>query len=598
MRKRIVGVLRRHPSGPNMLSTASSFSPPVGSHIDSSVRGYYIDFRLKPDVPVWPPEWLLTGGRQIYVALAQWGLGCYERYLWGEGPEWLGTAVAAADQMLADQERGGPLSGGWAHRFSLGHTYRLDPPWLSGMAQGEGASLLVRAWRETGRDEFADAALKALESMRVLSEHGGVRAELDGGFFCEEYPTTPPSYVLNGGIFGLWGCYDVAQALGDEDARALFDEGVATLAESLWRYDTGRWSRYDLFPHPVANIASSAYHRLHITQLRAMDQVASHPTFAQTASKWEGYAESRAANADAFVRKTTFRVLVPRNKLLAHRLPWSERRHSEDVLVLCYHAVSEDWPAALSVTPQRLEAQLRFLTERGYQGATFAEATGDSPPALKTVAITFDDAYRSVVELAAPILERYGFPATVFVPTAHVDTDEPMSWPGIDGWVGGPHEAELVPATWRQLRELADRGWEIGSHTRTHPRLTTLDDSTLETELGDSRREVEQALGRPCLTIAYPYGDEDERVERATAAAGYERAAALPYPRSHAAAALRWPRVGVYHDDDLTRFGRKVSPVVRRLRRHPAWAIVQARHRITHGSKVGGGRAEPLPRRT
>ena len=72
------------------------------------------------------------------------------------------------------------------------------------------------------------------------------------------------------------------------------------------------------------------------------------------------------------------------------------------MLVLTYHAVSEKWPAALSVIPDRLEWQLRTLLDRGYRGATFSEAVS-APPAPRTLAVTFDDAYRSVLRLAFPI---------------------------------------------------------------------------------------------------------------------------------------------------------------------------------------------------
>lgn len=235
-----------------------------------------------------------------------------------------------------------------------------------------------------------------------------------------------------------------------------------------------------------------------------------------------------------------------------------------DVLVLCYHAVSPDWSAPLSVTPDRLERQLALLQRRGYVGTTFAQAI-ESPPGKRTVAITFDDAYRSVLRLAAPLLDGLGWPASVYVPTDYAGTEAPMSWPGIDEWVGGPHERELTPMSWDELGELAERGWEIGSHTRSHPHLTQLDDEALGAELGESRAVCEQRLGRPCTSVAYPYGDVDERVVAATAGAGYSHGAALP-AGLHAVRPLEWPRVGVYYGDAGWRFRLKVSPLVRRLR--------------------------------
>ena len=97
-------------------------------------------------------------------------------------------------------------------------------------------------------------------------------------------------------------------------------------------------------------------------------------------------------------------------------------------LVLCYHAVSPDWPADLSVNPENFRSQLEHFVRRGYRGVTFAQvATGNN--ASKALAVTFDDGYRSVYDHAFPILEDLGLPGTVFVPAAHVGQSHPMSWP-------------------------------------------------------------------------------------------------------------------------------------------------------------------------
>ncbi len=236
-----------------------------------------------------------------------------------------------------------------------------------------------------------------------------------------------------------------------------------------------------------------------------------------------------------------------------------------DVLVLCYHAVSERWPAALSVRPAAFAAQLRALRRLGYVGATFSQAVLD-PPARRTVAITFDDAYRSELALGAPLLRELGWPATVFVPTDHAGSERPMSWPGIEQWLGGPHEPELVPLSWEELRSLAGEGWEIGSHSCSHPWLTQVADAGLRHELVDSRARVEEELQAPCRSIAYPYGDVDARVVAATAEAGYETGAALPSGWTEERA-LEFPRVGVWHGDALWRAALKAAPPIRRLRR-------------------------------
>lgn len=232
-----------------------------------------------------------------------------------------------------------------------------------------------------------------------------------------------------------------------------------------------------------------------------------------------------------------------------------------DVLVLCYHALSERWPAALSTTPGRFEEQLELLLRRGYEPVTFSQAV-TAPPARRTFAVTFDDAYRSVLDLGLPIMQRLGVPGTVFAPTDWVGRQEPMQWDGIDQWLGGEHEHELLCMDRAQLGVLEQNGWEIGSHTCSHPHLTTVDDGTLEREL----RASKEVLGEGCRSIAYPYGDVDARVIAATRAAGYDTAAALP-KRFGSSDPLDWPRVGVYHVDDLRRFKLKVSRLTRMVRR-------------------------------
>lgn len=251
-------------------------------------------------------------------------------------------------------------------------------------------------------------------------------------------------------------------------------------------------------------------------------------------------------------------------------------------IVLCYHALSRTWEADLSTTPERFERQLELLVSRGYRGVSFTETVNDAPNG-RTVAVTFDDAYRSVIELGLPILERLGLPATVFAPTDFIGSERPMKWLGIDQWLGGPHESELMPMSWGELQALAEAGWEIGSHTGSHPHLTQIDDDTLTDELTRSKAACEDHLGIPCTSLAYPYGDFDARVVKMTASAGYRTAATLP-SRQHEREPLRWPRVGVYYGDDDRRFRLKVSPGIARLRRSMLWDSLDSLRRLRDGS--------------
>ncbi|HWT92849.1 MAG TPA: polysaccharide deacetylase family protein [Solirubrobacteraceae bacterium] len=238
------------------------------------------------------------------------------------------------------------------------------------------------------------------------------------------------------------------------------------------------------------------------------------------------------------------------------------------LLVLCYHAISPDWPAALSTTQERFAEQLGLLAARGYRGVTFTEAVDRRDKVRRDrdrlVAVTFDDAFASVAELARPVLDDLGWPATLYVPTDFPGERRPLAWSGTDHWLQGPHAHELTPLGWDGLRGLRDAGWELGSHTCSHPRLTTLDDAELARELTESRAVCERELG-DCPSLAYPYGDVDGRVVAAAEAAGYRTAAALP-PQPHRGEPLRWPRVGVYRVDDARRFRLKANRALQLLR--------------------------------
>ena len=188
---------------------------------------------------------------------------------------------------------------------------------------------------------------------------------------------------------------------------------------------------------------------------------------------------------------------------------------------LAYHGVHDTDPASdpsrLVVSPAHLEEHVRLLQRRGYRFLTaeqLLDETGGGKPPAGTAVLTFDDGFADALSVSGPLLRRLGVSATFYV---------------CPGWWGGQHPlvegvaGELLDAD--GARRLQDElGMELGAHSMTHPDLRKLDDATLARELADSKAEVERATGRPCRTLAYPYGLYDERVERATGAAGYELA--------------------------------------------------------------------------
>jgi peptidoglycan/xylan/chitin deacetylase (PgdA/CDA1 family) len=223
-------------------------------------------------------------------------------------------------------------------------------------------------------------------------------------------------------------------------------------------------------------------------------------------------------------------------------------------LVLCYHAVSDGWEHALSVTPRAFERQLRSLLRRGYRPVA-ADGLRDGP--RRGLHVTFDDAYRSVLD-ALPTLRRLRLPATVFVATAFADGGgRPLDVPELAAEVER-HPEHLATMTWDELRALAAEGVEIGSHTVSHPHLTRLADADLDRELRDSRARVEAELGRPCRLLAYPFGEHDERVQSAARSAGYEAAFALADGAGRQNA-YALPRIDLYRRDSLLRATLKTS---------------------------------------
>jgi peptidoglycan/xylan/chitin deacetylase (PgdA/CDA1 family) len=161
---------------------------------------------------------------------------------------------------------------------------------------------------------------------------------------------------------------------------------------------------------------------------------------------------------------------------------------------------------------------------------------------VRRVHVTFDDAFRSIVDVI-PELRAREVPVTVFVCTGFADAGgAPLLIPELAS--GEPRDvAELATLGWEELRGLAALGVEIASHTVTHPHLPALDDELLAAELERSKGRVEAELGAGCRRLAYPYGEHDRRVRAAAHRAGYEEAFAL---RRRPGDRLARPRVDLY----------------------------------------------------
>jgi len=154
---------------------------------------------------------------------------------------------------------------------------------------------------------------------------------------------------------------------------------------------------------------------------------------------------------------------------------------------LIYHDIvpERSVPAYFALTIDRFAAQVRVMQELGLSVRSLEHALADQTRAV--VALTFDDGLATHYEEVFPLLLEQGAAATFFATSS---------------WVGTPGHV-----TWAQLREMADAGMSVQSHTATHPFLSELDRGRAERELDRSKAEIEQALGHPCTTIALPGGD-------------------------------------------------------------------------------------------
>lgn len=250
---------------------------------------------------------------------------------------------------------------------------------------------------------------------------------------------------------------------------------------------------------------------------------------------------------------------------LAHRLALPRARRIRprfQPLVVCYHALSDEWEHPLAVRPETFARQLRVLVRRGFQPGSALDVMEGRGRLLH---VTFDDAFQSVA-LALPVLEHLDLRATVFACPAYADEGRVFAVPELTAHARERPDA-LLTMDWDALRDLVARGVEVGSHTVTHPHLTTLQDDELVGELRESRQQLEDELRRPCKLVSYPYGEQDERVRRAARAAGYDAAFALPGIHSPPDR-YALPRVGVYRADGDLRFRLKTSPL-----RRPAGAL-------------------------
>jgi peptidoglycan/xylan/chitin deacetylase (PgdA/CDA1 family) len=241
-------------------------------------------------------------------------------------------------------------------------------------------------------------------------------------------------------------------------------------------------------------------------------------------------------------------VIIPKR-------PWNpsgvEARGYQLVPILCYHNIGPQTRGRLLMSASTFEEQMRYLKREGYHVITlrqFLEFTAlKRQLPRKTVVLTFDDGWKSFKEYAYPILKELGFPATLFIYTDFIGA--------------------RIALSWAELKELAQEGFDIEAHSRTHEDMrrkpTESDDDynrRMQSELVQPLGVLQQRVGQPARILAYPYGSHDEEVVKRVREAGY--IAALDVRRQGNASftpTLTIHRAQIYSEMSLDDFVRNLT---------------------------------------
>jgi len=219
--------------------------------------------------------------------------------------------------------------------------------------------------------------------------------------------------------------------------------------------------------------------------------------------------------------------------------PLSERRFRLPIIV--YHSI-DDYGTSLSVSPTLFQKQVRFLAEHGWKTLHLRTVLKllDKRQSIprKSVVLTFDDAFPTVLEQAQPIMNQYGMTGTTFVVTSQVGLKP--EWFRLDRRY---KERALLDRD--ELDRLADSGWEVLPHTHDHPVLTHLPLAKQITQISTSRERIQEWYGTDASILAYPFGQFNSETQQAMREVGMSVGLSLRFSvRISTATMFDWPRIG------------------------------------------------------
>jgi len=243
------------------------------------------------------------------IAISQYGLGHYNLYKQTKHKENLDISIKQADWLVNNLETNKHGVKTWMHHFDWEYRDTLKSPWYSALAQGNGISLLVRIYIETKDEKYFKVAQQAFESLYILIENGGVLyIDKDNNSWLEEAIVNPPTHILNGFLWTIFGIWDYYLLTNEKKVKILFNRCVETIRNNLKFFDIGFWSLYEQSGTKMKMLTSFFYHSLHIVQLNILYKITNESIFKQYADKWEKYKKNWLYRKIALVYKIVFKL--------------------------------------------------------------------------------------------------------------------------------------------------------------------------------------------------------------------------------------------------------------------------------------------------
>ena len=267
------------------------------------IKGYYNDLTKKVNghgefskngIPL---NVKLNGDRIYFpITISQYALGNYDLYLLTNEEKYYNQFKKSVDWLVNNQD----VKGGWDNSKVLGNKY-------SAMAQGEGISVLARAFIKTKNNKYLNSAIKATELMIKPISNGGTARYIGNNIYFEEEINTKPSLVLNGWIFAVFGIFDITKLTDDMIYKNILNKTLKTLENELDKYDGNYWSYYDQCGH----LSSPFYHKLHIAQLNVLYDLFGIEKFKLISNKWKLYLHNRFKMSKAIIVKVWQKIREP-----------------------------------------------------------------------------------------------------------------------------------------------------------------------------------------------------------------------------------------------------------------------------------------------